>query len=175
MPITIVGYSSLKTNQRPLHLHNILHVLRILKNLLFVHKLTYENNIIFEFHPHFCLIKDWTRGEVLLCGTVKDGLYRLNSSQRRPCAMVGECTSSQVWHQWLRHPHFHILQNIITKFRLLVFHRTQLVYVILAACPKRINNHSIAFLVQLLEPSNLFTPIYRAMPPLSLTFVFATM
>lgn len=125
MPITTVGYSSLETNQRPLHLRNILHVPKILKNLLSVYKLTFKNDVIFEFHLYFCLIKDQATWEFLLCGTVKDSLYRLNSSQHTPCAMVGERTSSQVWYQRLEHPHLRILQNIIIKFRFLIFHQIQ--------------------------------------------------
>lgn len=33
MPIVATGYSSLRTHQRPLHLYNILHVPKIMKNL----------------------------------------------------------------------------------------------------------------------------------------------
>lgn len=38
-------------------------------------KLTSDNNVIFELHPHFSFVKDWMMGEVLLMGVVKDDLY----------------------------------------------------------------------------------------------------
>jgi hypothetical protein len=45
------GSCSLNTANRPLALTNVLHVPKISKHLLSVHKLTLDNNVFFEFHP----------------------------------------------------------------------------------------------------------------------------
>lgn len=114
--------SLLHTNHRMLKLHNILHVPHIKKNLLYVHRLTSNNDVVFEFHPPFCLIKDRKMRAALLRRMVKDGLYCLDSSAPSQ-AMVGECATSTTWHNRLGHPHFRILQIIIAKYGLHVTHR----------------------------------------------------
>jgi hypothetical protein len=50
MPINHIGQSTIYTHDRDLILKNILHVPNASKNLVSVHKFTYDNNIFFEFH-----------------------------------------------------------------------------------------------------------------------------
>jgi hypothetical protein len=53
MNIHYIGFSSIHTLGRNLHLHNILHVPQTLKNLVFVDRLTINNNAFIEFIPIF--------------------------------------------------------------------------------------------------------------------------
>ncbi|CAH9105646.1 unnamed protein product [Cuscuta epithymum] len=79
--ITHLGHSTLSALRAPnssIHLHNILLVPDIKKNLLSVSKLSRDNNVYLEFHPHCCLVKN-LQGQTLLRGTLENGLYRLPS------------------------------------------------------------------------------------------------
>jgi hypothetical protein len=53
MHIGHIGHSIFHTPSTPLHHKNIFHVLSASKNLLYVHKLTLDNNVFLEFHPFF--------------------------------------------------------------------------------------------------------------------------
>jgi hypothetical protein len=50
------------TSSRQLHLRNVLHVPTVTKNLLFVPRFTYDNNILVEFHPNIFLLRTCIRG-----------------------------------------------------------------------------------------------------------------
>lgn len=45
-------------NSKLLSLQHLLHVPPITKNLLSVSKFAFDNHVFFEFHPHFCFVKD---------------------------------------------------------------------------------------------------------------------
>ena len=60
--------------------NNILHVPYITKNLLGISQFTEDNNVIVEFHPYFCLVKDENTC-VLLQGRLEDGLYQFDHSK----------------------------------------------------------------------------------------------
>ena len=62
-------------------LNQLLHVPEITKNLLSVSKFARDNNVFFEFHPNFCLVKDQVSKIVVLEGKLKGGLYAFDSSQ----------------------------------------------------------------------------------------------
>jgi hypothetical protein len=47
------------------------------KNLVSVHKFTYDNDAFFEFHPWHFSLKDRDTKRLLLQGRCKDGLYPL--------------------------------------------------------------------------------------------------
>jgi hypothetical protein len=66
MRITHIGQSIIPTPTQPLHLKNIHHVPSITHNLLSVKKLTHDNNVFFEFHPWYFLIKDRAPGRFCL-------------------------------------------------------------------------------------------------------------
>jgi histone deacetylase 1/2 len=53
-----------------LKLNDLLHVPNISKNLLSVNKFAQDNNVVFEFHPHFCYVKSQDTRHILLEGTV---------------------------------------------------------------------------------------------------------
>lgn len=78
MPIIHIGHSSIFTPNKILRLKNILHVPNATKNLLSVHKFTYDNNAVFEFDPDCYFIKDRATGITLLKGHCEKGLYFLS-------------------------------------------------------------------------------------------------
>ncbi|KAL3634153.1 hypothetical protein CASFOL_021207 [Castilleja foliolosa] len=63
-------------SDRKFHLKDLLHVPGITKNLISVSKFALDNNVFFEFHPFFCLVKDQVTQTTLLKGTLKEGLYQ---------------------------------------------------------------------------------------------------
>jgi hypothetical protein len=77
LQILHTGSGLIKTDTRPLALKNILHVPEISKHLLSVHKLSRDNNVFFEFHPWYFLIKDRQTQHLLLEGKCEAGLYPL--------------------------------------------------------------------------------------------------
>jgi hypothetical protein len=77
MPISHVGHTTIHTHNHGLVLKNILHVPSSSKNLLSVHKFTYDNNAFFEFHPWYFLLKDRDMKNLLLRGRCRNGLYPL--------------------------------------------------------------------------------------------------
>jgi gag-polypeptide of LTR copia-type len=56
-------------------LYNMLHVPDITKNPLSISQLTKDNNIIMEFTSSSCFVKDQATNQVLLHGTLVNGLY----------------------------------------------------------------------------------------------------
>lgn len=81
LPIKYVGSSFIKGNVKDLILQGLLHVPLICKHLISISRLTMDNFVIVEFYDSFCAIKDKATGKVLLEGTIKDGLYRINTTK----------------------------------------------------------------------------------------------
>lgn len=79
IPIKSIGSSKFAShfNKRVmLNLHKLLHVPKIKKNLLSVSRFAKDNNVFFEFHSRYCLVKSQVTKEVLLNGIEdSDGLY----------------------------------------------------------------------------------------------------
>ena len=73
----------------------------------------------FEFHDRFFLIKDYS-GKILHRDTFKDGLYSFSSlpDTFRPHALTAVRASYQLWHNWLGHASFPVLQKSIYAFTL---------------------------------------------------------
>jgi histone deacetylase 1/2 len=80
MNIRHIGQSTVRTPIRNLQLQNILHVPSAKKNLISVHRITFDNNVFLEFHPNFFLIKDRDTRSTLLEGPCHKGLYPLPPS-----------------------------------------------------------------------------------------------
>lgn len=64
--INCVGNTSLLTRDKVLRLSNVLLVPNIRKNLMFDSQLALENNVFFEFHSSYCVIKDTQTWQILL-------------------------------------------------------------------------------------------------------------
>lgn len=119
LPISHVGPSVLHSSSQSFRLNNLLCVPNITKNLLFVRQFTKDNNVIFEFHPSCCFVKDQATGHILLHGTIRDGLYVLQHlDTTSPRALIGEHTSADIWHARLRHPSNKVLATVRTNYHL---------------------------------------------------------
>ena len=66
IPITHIGSFSLTSTSIPLHLHNILIVPQIIKNLISVHQFTTDNSCSVEFDPYGFSVKDLLTGTVII-------------------------------------------------------------------------------------------------------------
>ncbi|KAA3479887.1 Retrovirus-related Pol polyprotein from transposon TNT 1-94 [Gossypium australe] len=73
--ISCVGSSIFPTTSKMLHLSNVLCVLNIRKNLLSVSQFAKNNNVCFELHSSYCIVKDIPTWEILLRGHTLEGLY----------------------------------------------------------------------------------------------------
>ncbi|KAI4387440.1 hypothetical protein MLD38_005274 [Melastoma candidum] len=71
------GDRSLGSESGVLNLFNILHTPAISQNLISVSKLCRDNNVFVEFHPDVCFVKDKSTNQILLQGTMHQGLYTL--------------------------------------------------------------------------------------------------
>lgn len=80
VPVHSVGALTIPSLQpsHPLNMHNVLHVLAITKNLMSVSQFLKDNHVVIEFYCDSCVVKDLTTHNILLRGTLKDGLYLLD-------------------------------------------------------------------------------------------------
>ncbi|XP_016737942.1 uncharacterized protein [Gossypium hirsutum] len=122
--ITSVGNAVTPTTQKLLHLSNVLCVPSIRKNLLSVSKFATNNNVFFEFHPSYCVIKDIQTREILLLGQVRDGLYHFSVSSSSLIPFVNSaalqyCSPNtdvfSLWHKRLGHPVDTIVKNVLAS------------------------------------------------------------
>uniref|UniRef100_A0A0A9DK46 GAG-pre-integrase domain-containing protein n=1 Tax=Arundo donax TaxID=35708 RepID=A0A0A9DK46_ARUDO len=90
------------------------------KSFVYVHCLTFDNNVYLEFHPHFFLVKDQTTKKTLLLGECGGGLYPPPSLEHSStkCAVAVVKPISVRWHSWLGHPSSTIVQKVINHHSL---------------------------------------------------------
>ena len=83
LDISSVGHTSFpsRKSSKSLHLTNVLYVPQITNNLISVAKFTQDNDVILEFDSHCCFVKDKKSKEILLQGSLKEGLYQLDISK----------------------------------------------------------------------------------------------
>ena len=81
--ISKTGNSSLNLSSHSFLLNQILYVPQIQKNLLSVQKFCKDNNVYFEFHGQYFLVKGYLR-IVLHRGHVSDGLYHFLPKHNLP-------------------------------------------------------------------------------------------
>jgi hypothetical protein len=119
MHIKHIGHSIIRTPGRDLSLNNILHVPKSTKNLASIHRIAFDNNVFFELHHDFFLIKDRESRRTLLGGSSKGGFYPI------PCSTSTSSSSKQVfnvskvpmsrWHARLGHPSSTIVRFVLNK------------------------------------------------------------
>ncbi|XP_019173013.1 PREDICTED: uncharacterized protein LOC109168443 [Ipomoea nil] len=112
--VSRVGHAVIPSHSKRLTMSNILHVPNLTLPLLSVYRFTNENNVYFEFHKNFFLVKDCNTQTVLLKGSTSGGLYKLLVPQTH-FAFLSARASSHVWHQRLGHPHHQVLQRVLKK------------------------------------------------------------
>lgn len=121
MDITHVGKALLPTPHASLALKNVLCVPHTTKNLLSTHRLTIDNNVCVENHPHYFLIKDRASKKVLLRGPSDGGLYPVHHHQSiRNKTVFSAVTkpSHDRWHCRLGHPSSRIVDHVLGHFNL---------------------------------------------------------
>ncbi|GJR58865.1 ribonuclease H-like domain-containing protein, partial [Tanacetum coccineum] len=111
IPVTNTGHSIIPSHHHPLHLHNVLLTLSIIKNLISVHQFTRDNNCTIEFDAFGFSVKDYlTRHILLRCDSSSD-LYPVTKPST---PIVFLSTSASTWHQRLRHPGEQVLCMVET-------------------------------------------------------------
>lgn len=118
LPIFHIGSSKLFSPNKTFNLTNILHVPQIQKNLLSVKQFCRDNNVYFEFHSSFFVLKDESTHTTLLSGPSDNGLYSLCLPQLKlipKIAFTATKVSSAIWHQRLGHPHQRVFNYVISS------------------------------------------------------------
>jgi hypothetical protein len=149
MPICHIGHTTIHTHNRDLVLKNILHVPSSSKNLLSVHKFTYDNNAFFAFHPWYFLLKDRDMKTLLLRGRCRNGLYPLplaswvsnQPPNKRVLAAVKPTLAR--WHHRLGHASLPIVQHVVNKNGLSFF--KEVIDVSVCDACQRTKSHQLPF------------------------------
>jgi hypothetical protein len=120
MDITHIGTFIIPTPTCNLTLNNVLHVPTTHKNIISVHRFTFDNDTFIEFHPFFFLIKDQQMNKLLLHGPCKGGLYPLPPSTSRFHKLVFNAVKISIdrWLSRLGHPSRDIVRRVISKNKL---------------------------------------------------------
>ena len=125
LPIFHVGSSTIYSPNKSFSLTEILHVPDIKRHLLSVKIFCLDNNVYFEFHANFFVIKDTTTHRLLLTGPSNGGLYSIRLPPRPPdastppkLAFSAVRASAQTWHRRLGHPHSQLFRSMLSRFNL---------------------------------------------------------
>nr|GEV09944.1 ribonuclease H-like domain-containing protein [Tanacetum cinerariifolium] len=111
--ITNTGHSIIPSYHLPIHLHNVLVTPNIIKNLIYVHQFTRDNNCTIEFDAFGFFVKDFLTRHILLQRDSSGDLYPVTKPSTLPAAFVS--TSSTTWHQRLSHPGDKVLRSISSR------------------------------------------------------------
>jgi hypothetical protein len=120
MHIQHIGQAVIRTPYRDLTLNPVLHVPKASNNLAYVHRIASDNNVFFELHPNFFLIKDRELRKTLLQGKSKGGFYPLPHCSIDPTKQViiaRKVTTSRL-HSRLGHPSSSIVRFVLSKYSL---------------------------------------------------------
>jgi hypothetical protein len=118
MNISYIGQTTFPMPSHNILLKDILYVPKSKKNLVSVHRLTYDNSVFLELHPTFFLVKDHQTKTILLKGRCIGGLYPI------PVTAIKEVCSARrfsinTWHSCFGHPSFKIVEQVISQNNLL--------------------------------------------------------
>ncbi|GJY75602.1 retrovirus-related pol polyprotein from transposon TNT 1-94 [Tanacetum coccineum] len=81
LPILHIGSSKVYSPEKTFSLKNILHVPEISHNLLSVQNFCHDNDVFFEFHTSYFVVKDESTHTTLLTVLSKHGLYTITLPQ----------------------------------------------------------------------------------------------
>ncbi|GJV05450.1 putative RNA-directed DNA polymerase [Tanacetum coccineum] len=127
LPILHIGSSKVYSPQKMFSLKNILHVPEISHNLLSVQKFCHDNDVFFEFHNSYFVVKDESTHTTLLTGPSKHGLYTITLPQLKSINKVSFSAvraSPTIWHRRLGHPHQRLLRSMLSNFSLPVTNKS---------------------------------------------------
>ncbi|KAJ0507849.1 putative GAG-pre-integrase domain-containing protein [Helianthus annuus] len=121
LPILNIGSTKIYSPNKTLTLSNVLHVPQLKRNFLSVQNFCVDNNVFFEFHASYFVVKDESTRTILLTGPSEHGLYSLRIPQLKSLPKVSFTAykaSSTIWHQRLGHPHAQVFRSIVSHFHL---------------------------------------------------------
>jgi hypothetical protein len=109
------GTSTFSSSSKSFVLKQILCVPEIQKNLLFVHHFCLDNNVFFEFHVFFFLVKDYL-GNILHQGPLSNGFYNFSASlaHLHPKGLSSIHVPANIWHCHLSHASFPVINKAIS-------------------------------------------------------------
>ncbi|GJY39506.1 ribonuclease H-like domain-containing protein [Tanacetum coccineum] len=113
IPITNTEHIIIPSPHRPLHLHNVLVTLNIIKILIFVRQFTRDNNCTIKFDAFGFFVKDLLTRHILLRCDSSGDLYPVTKPSTIPSAFVS--TNSSTWHQRLGHPGDEVLRSLASR------------------------------------------------------------
>nr|GEZ62901.1 putative ribonuclease H-like domain-containing protein [Tanacetum cinerariifolium] len=114
LPILHIGSSKVYLPQKTFSLKNILYVPEISHNLLSVHKFCHDNDVFFEFHTSYFVVKDESTHTTLLTGPSKYGLYTITLPQLKSINKVSFLVvraSPTICHRRIGHSHQRIIHR----------------------------------------------------------------
>ncbi|KAJ0788607.1 putative RNA-directed DNA polymerase [Helianthus annuus] len=117
VPIFHIGSSKIYSPDKTFTLSDILHVPQLKQNLLSVQKFCLDNNVFFEFHSSYFVVKDESTRTTLLSGPSEQGLYSIRLPQLKSLpkvAFTAVKASSNIWHQRLGHPHAQVFRSTVS-------------------------------------------------------------
>lgn len=112
IPIRGYGHTFLTPPHPPLHLTNVLHAPKLIKNLVSVRKFTNDNNVSVEFDPCGFSVKDLQTGSRLMRCESTGELYPINAKNRTTSPSTFLVASPNLWHSRLGHPGQAILNSL---------------------------------------------------------------
>ncbi|MFS7953765.1 putative RNA-directed DNA polymerase [Helianthus anomalus] len=117
LPIFHIGSSKIYSSNKTFNLSGILHVPALKHNLLSVQKFCLDNDVYFEFHSAYFVVKDESTRTTLLTGPSEQGLYSIRLPQLKSLpkvAFTAVKASSSIWHQRLGHPHAQVFRSVVS-------------------------------------------------------------
>ncbi|GKB63869.1 ribonuclease H-like domain-containing protein [Tanacetum coccineum] len=114
IPVTNTEHSIIPSIHCPLHLHNVLITLNIIKNLIYVRQFTRDNNCTIEFDAFGFSVKDFLTRHILLQCDSSGDLYPVTKPSTTPTAFLS--TSASTWHQRLGHLGDEVLRPLVSRF-----------------------------------------------------------
>jgi histone deacetylase 1/2 len=113
MRIHNIGHALLPTpSSKPSNLNRVLHVPDSTSNLLYMSKLSRDNNVFIELHPYDLFVKDRDTREPLLRGRCHGGLYEIKAPIIKQ-ALSSVKVSRDMWHSRLGHPASQVVQHVL--------------------------------------------------------------
>ena len=106
IPIHGTGHTLITISHQPLHLNHVLHAPTIIKNLIYVRRLTTDNNVSVSFDPFDFTVSDFQTGITLLRCDNRGDLYPVTT----PPSFAGLTPS--LWHSRLGHLGVSVLNSL---------------------------------------------------------------
>ncbi|GJV66524.1 ribonuclease H-like domain-containing protein, partial [Tanacetum coccineum] len=112
IPVTHTRHSFLHTPHKPLHLHHVLVTPNIIKNLIFVHQFTRDNNVSVDFDAYGFSVKDYQTCQLLLCCDRTGDLYLVTQQPSNTTTFALLTLSPTTWHRHLGHLSDDVLRRL---------------------------------------------------------------